>query len=647
MYGQQIQDFRKKIAQLPREELLDIIREQNPELVMQVERIEYVFSKKLRHLNWPDGKQITGRQVTNEELALLVDQPFEVDEDLVTEGISPERQYQAHIAADPVLWARHFLKAKPRAYQIFMLRQARLRKILRAGRRLGKSWTMAVKMLHRAYTQNNARVLVMAPMKSQVEVLYKQVLALAKESDVVWESIDKQRQSPQFYIELKNGSTISFFTTGMRSGGKADVARGQEAHLIVLDELDYMAPEDLDAIYVMLQKTDENQAPKELIGASTPTGLRQRFWKWCNSPRFKEFWFPSYCNPNFTKDDEDEFREEYGEMAYRHEIEADWGEAEDGVYPRKHVDAAFNSGVILLKDHEEDTDFETIKKLSSYEYALERIEDNSVVIIGVDWDKYGAGVNIAILEMCTQECPDPRFRGKVRLMYREEMKKDEYAYHKAVDRIIALNILLNPKFIYVDRGAGETQIEMLHKHGVNNPETGLRKKVKGIAFKSSIEVRDPATKKFEKKEMKPFMVESQRYLFERNQLVFSGDDDELYLQYISYIVGSTTYTGTPKFEMTGGQPDHAHDAIMLACLAITEHYNDLLKSNVARHKAMIAVSNASMTGMPDPTDGEPNMVWSSQSGYKKNKAASASNRIKRPMSHGVKMGRTPIKRKKF
>jgi hypothetical protein len=647
MYGQQIVEFRKKIAQLPREELLEIIKEQNPELIMHINRIEYVFENKLQHLTWQNGKKITGRPVTNEELALLVDQPFEPDQDLTNDGISPERQYQAHIAADPVLWARHFLGAKPRAYQIFMLRQPRLRKILRAGRRLGKSWTMAVKMLHQAYTRNDARILVMGPMKTHVELLFKEVIKLAKRSDVVFDSIEKQRQSPQFYIEFKNGSTISFFTTGMRSGGKADVARGQEAHLIVLDELDYMAPEDLDAIYVMLQKTEEGQAPKELIGASTPTGLRQRFWKWCNSPRFKEFWFPSYCNPNFEKADEDEFREEYGEMSYRHEIEADWGESEDGVYPRKYVDAAFNSGVTLLTEYEEEADFDTIKRLSTYKYELEKIEDYSTLIMGVDWDKYGAGVNIAILEMCTEDCPDPRFKNKIRLMYREEMAKDEFAYHKAVDRIIFLNNLLNPKWIYVDRGAGETQIEMLHKHGVKNPHTGLRKKVKGIAFKSSIEVRDPSTKQIDKKEMKPFMVESQRILFERNQLVFSGDDDDLYLQYISYIVGSTTYTGTPKFEMAGGQPDHAHDAIMLACLAITQHYNELLKSNVARTRAMIAVSNAGMTGMPDPTDGEPDLVWSSQTGYRKNKIAKASNRIKRPMSHGVKMGRTTITRKKF
>ena len=68
--------------------------------------------------------------------------------------------------------------------------------------------------------------------------------------------------------------------------------------------MDYMHADDLDALYAMLQKTAEDQPDKVLIGASTPTGRRERFWEWCRSERFKEFWFPSYCNPYFSKDQE-------------------------------------------------------------------------------------------------------------------------------------------------------------------------------------------------------------------------------------------------------------------------------------------------------------------------------------------------------
>src|SRR5690606_25653752 len=126
----------------------------------------------------------------------------------------------------------------------------------------------------------------------------------------------------------------------------------QEAHVIVLDEMDYMGVDDLDALYAMLQKTDANQPDKIMIGASTPTGRRERFWEGnmgltpdgqsrSEEARFKAFYFPSYCAPQWNKTQEDESRALYNEMAYRHEIEADWGEDVEGVYPRRFVDAAF------------------------------------------------------------------------------------------------------------------------------------------------------------------------------------------------------------------------------------------------------------------------------------------------------------------
>jgi replicative DNA helicase len=275
---------------------------------------------------------------------------------------------------------------------------------------------MAIALIHYSYTHKDGRCLVIAPMKSHVELIYQEILRLAAKNEIVMNSITRKVTSPQFMIQFTNGSTIRFFTSGMRSGGKSDVARGQEAHMIVLDEMDYMHADDLDALYAMLQKTAEDQPDKVLIGASTPTGRRERFWEWCRSTRFKEFWFPSYCNPYFTKDQEDEFREQYSELGYRHEIEADWGEDSEGVYPRKYVDKAFME--------------------PGWEYKAELTSARSFHTIGVDWDKYGAGTNIVVLEVCSDTYEEERFRNKVKICYREEIPKSEYTLTKAVSRIV-------------------------------------------------------------------------------------------------------------------------------------------------------------------------------------------------------------------
>lgn len=557
------QEFRKSLEQLSREDLLEIIQAQDPELIKQINRIEWVFENKLTHLNWSDGTPVLQRTLTNKELSLLIDEPFEVDNDLLLAGISAEQQRQLHIAKDCVVWAKNFLDVNLRAYQILILRDPSLRKVLRAGRRLGKTFSLAVQLLHYSYTRKDGRSLVIAPMKTQVELIYQEILRIASKNEVVMNSITRKITSPQFMIQFSNGSTIRFFTSGMRSGGKSDVARGQEAHLIILDEMDYMHADDLDALYAMLQKTAEDQPDKVLIGASTPTGRRERFWEWCNSKRFKEFWFPSYVNPFFSKDQEEEFREQYSATGYRHEIEADWGEDSEGVYPRKFIDTAFIS--------------------PPWQYNAEITSARSFHVIGVDWDKYGAGTNIVVLEACAENYEDERFRGKVRLCYREEIGKSEYTLTKAVDRIIELNHIFNPKHIYVDRGYGEVQVELLRKHGVENPSSKLKERVKGIGFGESIEVRDPYTKLLVKKEIKPYMVDNLRQFLEKGNILFSEHDEEMYIQLISYVVVRTTSSGRPVFEAGGSAVDHAHDALILALLSITQNYGEFSKSIMAKN----------------------------------------------------------------
>jgi len=555
------QEFRSALQKLSREDLLEIIRIQDPELIKQVNRIEWVFKNKLSHLSWNNGMPVIEREITNRELALLIDEPFEIDLDLLADGISADHQRQLHVSKDPVVWAKQFLEANLRVYQILILRDPSLRKVLRAGRRLGKTFSLAVQLLHYSYTHKDGRSLVIAPMKTQVELIYQEILRIASKNEVVIDSITRKVTSPQFMIQFSNGSTIRFFTSGMKSGGKSDVARGQEAHLIILDEMDYIFADDLDALYAMLQKTAEDQPDKVMIGASTPTGRRERFWEWCRSPRFTEFWFPSYCNPYFSKEQEEEFREQYSPNGYRHEIEADWGEDSEGVYPRKFVDRAFIS--------------------PSWNYTPEITSARSFHTIGVDWDKYGAGTNIVVVEVCSENYENSTFRGKTKICYREEIARSEYTLTKAVDRIIELNQIFNPKHIYVDRGYGEVQVELLKKHGVENPRSGLKEKIKGVAFGESIDVRDPYTKLMVKKEMKPFMVDNLRQFLEKEKLMIPDSDEELYMQLISYVVVRTTQTGRPVFEAAGSAMDHAHDALMLALLAITQNYGEFSQGQYA------------------------------------------------------------------
>lgn len=568
--------FREEVAKLPREDILNMIRVQDVKLIKQINRVEWVFSNKLKHLNWPDGTPITERPLTNEELALVVDPPFTEDPSLTSMGFDIEQQEEIHIYSDPVLWVKHILGIEPYVYQILMLRHPNTRKVFRAGRRLGKTAVLAMMLLHYSFTTREGRCLVMAPMKSHVKLIYEEALKFASNSEIVQSAIHKSLKSPQYEIYFTNGATIKFFTTGLKTGARSDVARGQEAHLIVLDEMDYMGVDDLDALYAMLQRTGADQPDKVMVGASTPTGRRERFWEWNYSDRFKAFWFPSYVNPFWSKELEEEMREAYSDMAYRHEIEADWGEDVEGVYQRKYVDTAFIE--------------------PGWKYIPARQSARSVYLMGVDWDKFGAGPNIVVLEACADDYEDERLQGKLRVAHREEIPRDEYVLTKAVHRIVELNSYFNPKHIYIDRGYGDAQHELLLQHGVEYPSTGLKTKVKGISFGGMIEIHDPVNHQPIKKEIKPYMVNNLSDLLQRGEIFFPGEDEELYMQLISYVVIRKSDTGKIVFGSSGTQQDHAHDALILACLAYTENYSDLHKINVARRA--ISVSNAPFLPLP-------------------------------------------------
>lgn len=192
--------------------------------------------------------------------------------------------------------------------------------------------------------------------------------------------------------------------------------------------------------------------------------------------------------------------------------------------------------------------------------------------------------------MFPRDFENPDLRNKIRVCHREEVPKGEYTLTNAVDRVIELNKRFRPEYIYVDRGYGDTQIELLHKYGMDNPNSALHRKVKGIHFRNNIEIRDPWTQQKEKKPAKHFMIDNLKVMLEKGEILFPKSDPDLYLQLISFIVVSRSSMDEPKYGMSSDSiPDHAHDALILALLAVTENYGDLLRVNYATK--VIPISN--------------------------------------------------------
>lgn len=445
------------------------------------------------------------------------------------------------------------------------------------------TWTMTAHMLWVAFTCNGgkniakgATCLVATPYDSQAREIFDQLKTFIDNNPVLQDSIKSMTKNP-YLIEFKNKSRIKLFTAGTRSGAEGGSMRGQKADWLYLDEMDYLSDKDFETIYAI-----SLEAPQRIgiMAASTPTGRRGMFHKLCTQLKFtqdelvqpdanhqydttlydrtvaggwKEFYFPTMVNPEWDTGMEKELRGMYTSVAYEHEVLAEFGTEMVGVFNKDYIDEA-----------------------SSIAYSfLDRPTHSSPITIGVDWDKFGAATQISVvqwdpLDKRRDDLNLPEGYGRFRVINRVEIPKGEFTYDKAVDKLVELDRIYNPAFIFPDRGAGEYQIEMLRKR--------LGDKVKGIHLGSSYEVRDPFSRVFDKKPIKPFMVNQTTMLLERGMLrIPSPDVDEMIARQMTnyQVVKIAPKTGEPTYT---SEDEHALDATMLAILAFIMEMPEIAKT---------------------------------------------------------------------
>lgn len=307
-----------------------------------------------------------------------------------------------------------------------------------------------------------------------------------------------------------------------------------------------------------------------IIMSSTPTGRRSYFYRSCTDKElgYVEHFHPSTHNPNWDEKMESEFRAQLSEQAYIKEILAEFGTEDTGVFPKDRVDAALSPY--------------TYEKMSYYQQDLmeklginkveslcvppgQRAYPNVFRCVGIDWDKYGASSSIIVLDYI----PD---LDKFKVIKRIEVPRGEYSYDNAVKKVIEVNEIYNPSWIYCDSGAGEYQIERLHIYGDEHPSSGLKHKVKRIQFSQKLDIIDPITKIMDKKEAKEFMINQLQISFERDRLLLSQFDETLHKQLIDYVVVKKTLSGKHIFT---SENEHFIDALALAHLAFVLEFKEL------------------------------------------------------------------------
>lgn len=513
------------------------------------------------------------------------------------------------ITNDPILWAKVYLNWDARDYQCEILRQGRRSRqlVLRLGRRLGKTECMCILILWHAYTQHNKDpknpnvydILICTPFETQIDLIFKRLHEIIELSPIFKNDVGRDVYHK---IQLKNGSSIYGLTAGANSSTGGNNTRGQHANVLIFDEADYIGSTQLTNI---INIRNDNPEKVKVIAASTPSGKREEYYKWCigASRHYKpsqedidnykfsgyifeevskgngwtEIFAPSLVNKKILEINPDtqqsylqDIKDELTEIRFEQEVMAGFGEDEMGVYQKKYLDAAITEGERIGHKYTTEMSAEEYKAFIEKPHMSPRI-------LGVDWDASdAAGPSLVCIELDKLHTDQAgNIVPKFKVLFRMELPVNRFTYTDAVDKIIDLNDEYKFDWIAVDKGYGQTQVELLRKYGMANPITGLHKKVMEYQFSQKIEVRDPYTMQKDKKPLKPFMVNNSVVMFERQKIVFNPKDKKMIEQFEGYRIKSYSAAGMPIYS---SENEHIIDAFNLALLAFEQNYGDLFRS---------------------------------------------------------------------
>jgi hypothetical protein len=510
---------------------------------------------------------------------------------MIAEGIEPERAERLLKASvDAVAWCElmfGFDDNDPewnlRSYQKEQIRCSAQRMVVREGRRAGKTFAMVIKLLYlvfhkKVYRGKDAhgrnieagpQVMIVTPYQSQISNIFDEMEKILKRNkDLVGDVTtgtggNLYVKTPFHRMEFKNGAKISGFVSGV--GTKADgsgggVIRGQNAHIIYLDEMDMIPDEVLDkaVMPIMLTKKDVM-----IIATSTPIGKRGRFYSWClEDPTFKEDYLPSTVLPQWEAN-KDMFENENSTEAFAAEYMAAFIEGGYGVFKPSYV-AVARKGYSYAN---------TMSRGWWRQFAGVLDSDKLIKVMGIDWNK-NAGTEFVVVAY------DPASH-RWFVVEAVNITAGEFSSMRWKEEVIRLNYKWKPDYIYADEGYGHTIIEDLkiiafnvrvkqEKTHQDRQTEKLIERLVAFNFSQRVEMTSPIDGSPIVKSGKDFLVENAVRVFEQESIWYPEEDEALRKQLMNYVVLRRTPTtnkpiyGPEKKEIG----DHRLDALMLALAGI-------------------------------------------------------------------------------
>lgn len=461
------------------------------------------------------------------------------------------------------------VKSMDRWYQRHIMNCSAQLKVLRMGRRTGKTVSMRVETLHALHHNDDFTVVLIAPFESQLIKFEEVLMGLIDKSSTVKDNFKKWNKT-KHTITFHNGSKLEGYCTGGDKQSKtADRVRGAGANMIVIDEADYISEDALQAVLAVM--SDDRKC--RILLSSTPTGKRKFFYQWCVEKQigFKEWMVYSHASPSYTKQADTLYRSTLSEDRYRKEYLAEFGSLIDALISPECINKAVESYDIL-------------------ELRAAGPKANCKYIIGVDWNGRRIGTTIVVIEF------NPN-TAKYKLVDKVIVKDTEYNYENSCWAAIKSFDHWKASWMYVDSGHGDMQIEMIKKTARQLNNIPLQKGLVDVPMGGFQIIKDPLTGLDTKKHTKEFAINLMVNAFENQRIVIPysenyKDDDEdwgLIPQLYDLAKEKVSDTGRVVFAKS---VDHTMTAMYLALLGFHMKLTDI--GRVAHDAATIIVSQGDL-----------------------------------------------------
>lgn len=197
--------------------------------------------------------------------------------------------------------------------------------------------SMVVEALYQVNTHPEFVFVFVAPYENQIRLIFTRLMELINGSPLLKRKMTRSTKNP-YLIEFQHNSRIIGFTTSASSNSGGASIRGQRANMIACDEMDYLGDGDFENISMLAAEREDIR----MVCSSTPTGRRGQFWRICTDPScgYSLHHHPSTHNPNWSPQMEAEFRAELSELGYIHEVMAEFGPQDTGVFNKDDIDRA-------------------------------------------------------------------------------------------------------------------------------------------------------------------------------------------------------------------------------------------------------------------------------------------------------------------